>query len=109
MYSCDVDNWCATTHVCSIYVDEYKDEEVLLQRILEIPYKNWDRSGASVIMVTVNEEETELIDFLKRHKFKKGPWLKNWAHGGRRTCAFFKQLTLKQWEKLSGMKLGEYD
>lgn len=105
MYYDDISNWCAVTHVY------YVAAENSINQILSTPYKkeSWNNSGASVVMVTVNEDEHELIKKLKEAKFKKGPWLKNWAHGGRRTCAYFKQLSLEEWKTKTGMKLGEYD
>lgn len=49
--------------------------------------------AASVVVASVNEEETETISFLKKNGWKEGPWINNWGHGGRKTCLYFKQLT----------------
>ena len=106
MYSYGLDSWCAGTVVGDV------TEDTPLKNVINYPYKAddaWGRSGASCVIVTANEDEIELIQKLKEEGFKKGPWIKNWGHGGRRTAMFFKQLTLKDWEEKTEMRLGDYD
>lgn len=64
--------------------------------IHEVPFKELEDEAAdrecSVIVVSVNIEETNVIEWCKKHKFKKSPMFMNYNHGDRKTFLYMKQV-----------------
>lgn len=82
----DIPGWCAGVKVSLTSFDLPKsgsDKEIL---------EDVGDCGGSVAVVSVNVEETSVIAFLKKNGWSKGRWFKNWIHGGRKTCLYYKQI-----------------
>jgi hypothetical protein len=95
-----VEDWCACTHVSGI--TNWGVVRGDFPTIQEIVRESFEDLEPPCLMVTVNEEEEAVISWLKANKFKKGPWLRNWGHGGRKTQAWFYQIKVADWKKYSG-------
>jgi len=98
----DIDGWCAGKNVSGLTADvinKYGKSYIISKVLAE---------EGSVILVTVNETETEVIEKLKEWGFTKGKWFKNWGHGGRRTCIYTYQISKQDWED-AGNTVGSFD
>lgn len=89
----NIPGWCAASKL-----SEISDRHVpnLSHRNLIKFLKEKDRE-ASVFVISVNEKEVKLIEFLTNNKWIPGPWLKNHIHNSRKTCLFFKQISKTAW------------
>jgi hypothetical protein len=88
----EVPLWCAgiKLSVTEENVDTFSWGEIIKEL-------SWYRP--SCVVVSVNEQETRVIEWCKENKFRKGPTIKNWLHDGRKTYLFFKQITKKDFMK----------
>lgn len=89
----EIPGWCAGLKVSGVrghIVDELEFDKI-----------EWEvaRSGESVIVISVNEEETSVIEWCKKHKFKKTAMFKNYYHNDRRTFLFMKQVRKDVWKE----------
>lgn len=89
----EIDSWCAAAKVSGINRETIKG--LTLKDLVKAA--NADVGANSCLCITVNDEEVEVIEWLNKKKFVKGPDIKNWCHGGRNTCMYFKQLSPKQY------------
>lgn len=86
----DVEGWCAGCKVVGITTTAlHSNHFPSLKKMME---EAVEKTNASVICVTVNEHETSVLDWLKKNKFRRGPVVKNWIHGGRKTWLYSKQI-----------------
>lgn len=82
----EMPGWCAGAKVSLCEGDiKHANLSDMIEQVVE-------RIEASVIIISVNEDEEKVIDWCKANKFKKGPFLKNWGHSGRRTYLYFYQI-----------------
>ena len=101
-----VDSWCATTFVSGITETSIKHPNFpSLDKIIDEMFED---NETPVLGVTVNEDELSVIEWLKENKFKKGPLVRNWGHGGRKTQAWFYQIPKKVWLEKTGRTLTEW-
>lgn len=93
----DMPGWCAGTKISGITNKNIRkiNIEYLIKKVAQ-------DFGTSVICVSVNETETDVIKWLKDNKFRKGPMMKNWGHNGRKTNMYFKQITKRDWLRYGG-------
>ena len=85
-----IDGWCAGTKIMglnSVTIEGLKWTELQEKARLSA------RELRSVMVASVNIEETEVIAWLEKNKFKAGPWFRNHGHAGRKTALFFKQVS----------------
>lgn len=94
----EIAGWCPAAKISGL-TDDYIQN--MSHRTL-IKFVQIVEPSASVVVASVNEEETETLSFLKKNGWEKGPWINNWGHGGRKTCLYFKQLTKASFIKRSG-------
>lgn len=100
----EIDSWCAGCKVSGITREMLTHPKFpSLQTIMEDAV---ERERASCLMVTVNEKEEAVLAWLKANKFRKGPQVKNWGHGGRKTFAYFKQIPRALWREQTGLNNG---
>lgn len=97
-----IPDWCAGCWMSGLTEDiiEHITKEQLIKSA--VAHKN------SVIVVSVGEEEEEVIKKLKEWGFAKGKWFKNWGHNGKRTCLYTLQLSAKEWSS-QGNTIGCFD
>jgi len=93
----DTPGWCAGCKVhgiteTTITHKTFPSIETILQACVE-------EQHASVAIVSVNEEETRVLEWLLKNKFRKGPSVRNWNHGGRKTFLYFKQIPERIYEE----------
>ena len=90
-----IDSWCAATKVEGI-TETYLSHPNFpsLDTIID---ESFGDNEAPVLMVTTNQGELKVIEWLKKNRFKKGPLVRNWGHGGRKTQAWFYQIPKKVW------------
>lgn len=101
-----VDNWCAATVVSGI--TETSITHPAFPSLEKIIDEAFDEFEAPVLMVTTNVDEVNVIEWLKKNKFKKGPLVRNWGHGGRKTQAWFYQIPKKVWLEKTGRTRTEW-
>lgn len=89
----DIPGWCAGGKLSGILDEDIP--KINHKTLMEFMKRSCP--GASVFVISVNEKEVALIEFLTKNKWIAGPWLKNHGHGGRKTCLFFKQITKASW------------
>lgn len=85
-----IDSWCAGTKINglnNVTIEGLKWTE------LQEKARESVRGLRSVMVASVNIEETEVIAWLEKNKFKAGPWFRNHGHNGRKTALFFKQVS----------------
>lgn len=90
LYIEEVPWWCACDKVCHV-------NKVTVKHVGEALYKEVAKNGASCVMISVNCDEKEVIEHLKKEGFKRTPIMRNWGHGGRKTYCYLKQFTKKFW------------
>lgn len=89
----DIPGWCAAVKVSG--VTDYRANKFFAE-IDDVYRRAVMYHAASVIVVSVNESEEYVIEVLKKLRFKKTAWVKNYLHhNGRRTCLFIKQIPYK--------------
>lgn len=100
LYYESVNSWCAGINVSGVTDSAVSHpsfpsvEKMMEQGVVEVE--------GSVLLITVNVEEKRVLEWLKANKFRKGPMMKNWGHGGRQTLCYFKQIPRKLWRKVTG-------
>lgn len=91
----DVPHWCAATKVSgltSLTVKGLTNAELVTAA--------FNANGAAACLcASVNEKETEVIEWLEKNKWIPGPWVKNYNHGGRKTAMYFKQVSKARYER----------
>jgi hypothetical protein len=92
---CDIDGWCAGSKVSGLYTD-INLSQVSLEKLIE---QALDDGNPSCLVISANEDETGLLDWLKQNKFKRGPMIRNALHEHHKTWMFFKQITKAQLKK----------
>lgn len=96
-----VPHWCAARKV-SVYNYSCKGFEKLFKSGY---FSNClPRQLVSSLVVSVNEEEIEVIKTLKRLKFKKGPSITHWRYKGRQTYLYHYQFTKEEWNAVHPKK-----
>lgn len=93
--------WCAGFRVSE--VEEPSDYTKAVHERLVKSVASRNRNG-SCLVITINEDEKELIPHLKKFGYKKWPWVHNHAHGGRRTCMMVYNLTEDEFKKHGGFQ-----
>jgi hypothetical protein len=83
----DIPGWCAGTKVSGITSDIISklDEDTILEEVAN--------ELGSVAVVSVRQNEEDVINWLVKHGWDQGPWYEN--HGykeGHMTCLFTKQV-----------------
>ena len=85
----EIPGWCAGCKVCGVTSRNVKDKE--FPSIEDIMIQAVKLENASVIVVSVNEQEVPVLAWLKANKFRKGATM-NYLHGGRKTWLYQKQI-----------------
>jgi len=86
----EIVGWCAGCKVSGVTTTSLSSKDFpSIQQIMKNVVSEVD---ASVICVSVNEHETTVLEWLKKHKFRRGPVANNWIHGGHKTWMYFKQI-----------------
>lgn len=93
--------WCAGFRVSE--VEEPSDYTKAAHERLVKLVASLERNG-SCLVITINEDEKELIPHLKKFGYKKWPWVHNHAHGGRRTCMMVYNLSKKEFDSNGGFQ-----
>ena len=91
-----IDGWCAGCKVSGITETALSNPN--FPSITQIMKRAAEELEASCILVSCNEGETRVLKWLKGNKFTKGPVVRNWGHGGRRTWMFTKKIPKKIWK-----------
>jgi hypothetical protein len=102
MQSMDMVSWCAGMK--ATITDYYAKEFTIEKCITEYQKKYHNCVVKPVIVCSVNSDEQKAIARLKELGFKRGPTMKNWGHGGRKTWLYFYQIPKRQWTKITGNK-----
>lgn len=93
----DVAGWCAG---CKVHrVNDNTVSHPTFPSLKQMMEKACSDIVASVLVISVNEEEVRTLAWLKKNKFRKGPVVKNWNHGGRKTMLYFKQIPKSIYEE----------
>ena len=99
-----VSGWCAGCKVTGITETALSNPN--FPSITSIMRIAASETEASCILVSCNEGETSVLKWLKDNKFTKGPVVRNWGHGGRRTWLFTKKIPKKIWKAETGYENG---
>lgn len=92
-----IEGWCAACKVSGItetaltHKNFPSIETIMKNSVIDVE--------ASVIVVSVNEEEHRVLEWLKVNKFRKGPVVKSWRYGGRKTWLFFKNIPKRIYDR----------
>jgi hypothetical protein len=95
----DIPYWCAACKVSGVVNNNVLK---IARNFKELKEKVVHCSGASIIVISVNEREIEVIEMLRRLGFKKGITGKNWGRGGRKTFMMQYQISRKEWVDFGG-------
>lgn len=103
----DIEGWCAGCKVSGITDTSLSHKNFpSLETILHSAVEQCD---ASVICVSVNENEEKVLKWLKDNKFRRGPVVKNFIHNGHKTWMYFKQIPKKVYNEVHKAALLDFD
>lgn len=91
----DIPYWCAATKVSGL--NEYSVAGLKQSELVTAAFNA--KGAAACLCASVNEKETEVIEWLEKNKWIPGPWVKNHNHGGRKTAMYFKQVSKARYER----------
>lgn len=88
--------WCASCKVSGL--NNYNCKDLKISYILQQVFDSGE--NYSSISISANETETDLIEWLRKNKFRRGPMVRNYEnHGGRKTWLFNRQTTKTEIKK----------
>lgn len=93
----EIPGWCAGIKVSDVNRDSIHKttfQDILAYTLYKERY--------SCVVISANEAETEVLEWLKKEKFRRGPMVKNYIHGGRKTWLFFRNVTKRDFDKHCG-------
>jgi len=105
----DMPGWCAGIKVNGVS-DTYVTHPTF-PSVEKMMKEGLEEVDGSALCITVNAKEERVLKWLKDNKFRKGPSVKNWGHGGRATMMYFKQIPRSLWRTQTGQRneYGDYD